>query len=75
MELDKKINRGSQKGDTNLSLNYNGKLISEPTNVPNLFNTYFTKIAVRLQRGFIPVALKIYQLYSKTFCFNIFYTH
>jgi hypothetical protein len=59
MGLHKKINWARQKGVINLSINYNGKLISEPTHVPNLFNTYFTKITERLQCGFIPVALKI----------------
>jgi hypothetical protein len=57
-DLIKKINQASRKGDINLSLNYNGKLISEPTHVPNLFNTYFMKIAERLECNFIPVALK-----------------
>jgi hypothetical protein len=41
-----------------IHINENGEVISDPTNVAQLFNTYFTKTVGKLQSNFVSEAIQ-----------------
>ena len=66
------LNRKRNKASNNITLNINGNNITEPSNVANIFNNFFTSIADNI-RAKIPQAFNNYHQYLKNPLQNSFF--
>ena len=66
------LNRKKQNNSNNITLNINGNNITEPLNIANIFNNFFTSIADKI-RTKIPVFFNNYHQYLKNPLPNSFF--
>jgi hypothetical protein len=62
------------RGYDPITIKNNGKLVSEPTQVAKLFNSYFIEIAEKLQRNF-NLGTDEHTTVNQITSLSIFYTH